>query len=494
MSNLGFHQVYSLINALPEVVCERGFLEPELSGTSFETARPLGAFDVLAFALPFELNYLGMLRLLDESGVGARSDERGTDRPLIIAGGVAVTANPEPLADFADAFVLGDAEPVIAQVMDAVMRAGRRNRKKVLDALVSISGVYVPARYKPIYTSDGDLTGYETKGGAPMPLTRSVAAADDPHVPARTVVHTGNTEFGGAFLVEVSRGCARRCRFCLASALAPCRFFPADRILAAVPDAETAPKLGLVGASVSDYPRIETLVSSLVDRGHSVTLSSLRPDAATEPLLAALVRGGRKSVTFAPEVGSPAMAKTINKQFAEGAVARAVTASLRAGLRNVKLYFMIGLPGETDDDATALVEMVRRLAGDVRGLQCTGRPVGSLAVTVSFFVPKPLTAFENVPMCPATELRRRMRDIQGRLRDVSLVNARTTTLRWTLVQAVLSRGDRRAGRLIETLARDGTAPGVSVRRWIETAPAPAIFGFEPGMFHPWDIVGGPQKG
>jgi len=259
--------------------------------------------------------------------------------------------------------------------------------------------------------------------------------------------------------------------------------------MAAIPEAAASPKIGLVGASVSDYPDIETVVSTLVDRGHSVTMSSLRPDAATEPLLAALSRSGRKSVTFAPEVGSDRMAQAIGKRFPDGTIERAVTAAITAGLRNIKLYFMIGLPEETDDDVAGIIEMVRRLAREMRGLQRSGKPVGSLSITVSFFIPKPLTAFENAPMAPMPELRRKMRRIVTDLRDVPLVTARGMALQWAVIQAILSRGDRRAGRLLDMLARDETTPRSAIRQWTENTSQNAVTGFGPAEFRPWDFIG-----
>ena len=491
MSNLGFHQVYSLMTAHPAVACERGFREPSFGAGSFETGRQLGRFDVLAFALPFELNYIGMLAMLDESGIPLRAAQRDGSHPFIVAGGVAVSANPEPVSELVDAVVAGDAEPVIETMLDTLAGHKRGERDRLLDALASVPGVYVPSRHKPEYDGCGRLSGYRRLGGTPL-CTRAVVSADHDSVPARSAILTRHTEFGGAFLVELSRGCPRRCRFCMASALAPCRFFSADRIRDAVPEPERAHKVGLVGASISDHPDLEVIVSDLVDSGHSVTVSSLRHDRASDALLATLARGGQKTVTFAPETGSPELAQRIGKDLDESAVEDATVRAVTAGLRNVKLYFMIGLPGETDRDIAALNDLVRRAANRMGAMQREGKRVGSLRVTVSFFVPKPLTPFEDTAVLSANILRSRMRRLTSELRRHPLVTVRGPSLRWLYVQAVLSRGDRRAAELLESIVRDHMSPSVAVRRWAETNPAPAIEGFVEPALRPWDVLERPR--
>jgi len=490
MSNLGFHQVYSLMAAHPAVVCERGFHEPLFGAASFETGRRLRQFDILAFALPFELNYVGMLAMLDGSGIPLRASQRDGSHPFVIAGGVAVSANPEPISEFVDAIVVGDAEPVLGTLLDTLAEYGHAPRSRLLDALVSVPGVYVPSRYEPKYDGRGRLSGYRPLEGAP-PVARAVVRADHDSVPARSAILTAHTEFSGAFLVELSRGCPRRCRFCLASALAPCRFFPADRVRDAVPQPETAPRVGLVGASLSDHPDLEHIVSGLVDDGYSVTVSSLRYDRASDALLSSLARGGQQTVTFAPETGSPALARRIGKELAENAVEDAVVRAVTAGLRNIKLYFMIGLPGETGGDIAALNGLVSRAAERMVAMQREGRRVGSLRARVSFFVPKPLTPFEDMPILPANVLRSRMRRVSAELRRQPLVMVRASSLRWFFVQAALSRSDRRAADLLESIVRHRASPAAAVRRWAATHPAPAIEGFMDPALRPWDVLARP---
>jgi len=490
MSNLGFHQVYSLMAAHPAVACERGFHEPPLGPVSFETGRQLCHFDILAFALPFELNYIGMLAMLEGNGIPIRASQRDSSHPFVMAGGVAVSANPEPVAEFVDAVVVGDAEPVLGTLLDTLAEHVRAPRSRLLDALASVPGVYVPSRYEPKYDGRGRLSGCRPLDGAPL-VARAVVAAGHDSVPARSAILTRHTEFSGAFLVELSRGCPRRCRFCLASALAPSRFFPADRVLDAVPEPETAPRVGLIGASISDHPDLEHIVSSLVDGGHSVTVSSLRHDRASETLLAALARGGQRTVTFAPETGSLELARRIGKERDEGVMEDAVARAITAGLRNIKLYLMIGLPGETDGDIAALSGLVRRAAERMVAMQREGRRVGSLRTAVSFFVPKPLTSFEDMPMLPANVLRSRMRRVTAELRRQPLVTVRGSGLRWFYVQAALSRGDRRAADLLESIVRHRASPAAAVRRWMETHPAPAIDGFMDPALRPWDVLARP---
>jgi len=496
ISNLGFHQVYRLAAAHPDVNCERGFRDPAFTATSFETGRPLGSFDMLAFALPFELNYIGMLTVLDQSGIPMRARHRNREHPLVIAGGVAASANPEPIAEFVDAVVIGDAEPVLDRLFCTLAEHKASSRAALLDSLTSIPGIYVPSRYEPTYDSRGELSGYRPETGAPAPVTRVATPPCHAAVPARSAILTNHTEFSGAFLVELARGCPRKCRFCLASAISPCRFFSGTRVIESVPEHGIARKVGLVGAAVSDHPELDSVVSSLADAGHFIALSSVRPDMVSDTMLTDLARSGQRTVTFAPETGSERLGRCIGKQFQPGVVEDAAVRAIKAGLRNIKLYFMIGLPEETDDDVTALIDLVRRVAQEMRALQSAGSRVGSLRTAVNFFVPKGLTAFEDVPMVPASALRSKMARIVRALRREPLVTVRNPSLRWAHVQAALSRGDRRGAELLESIVRDGVSPASAVRRWADTVPCPAIEGFTEQKFRPWELVAypaGPAK-
>ena len=488
MSNLGFHQVYRLMASHAAVACERGFRDRALGSASFETGRQLGEFDLLAFALPFELNYIGMAAMLEQAGIPVRSSQRDESHPIVIAGGVAVSANPEPVAAFVDAVIAGDAEPGLETVLDTLAEHMNHSRSRLLDELASVPGVYVPSRHEPQYGAPGELRGHQLMCADRPAIARMAARAQDRRVPARSAVLTPHTEFSGALLVELTRGCPRRCRFCLASALAPSRFFSADRVLAAVPEPDGARKVGLLGASVSDHPALEQIVTRLIDTGHCVTVSSLRHDTVSDTLLSALARGGQRTVTFAPETGSRALACRIGKRFRDGSLEDAAARAIRAGLRNVKLYFMIGLPEETDEDVAALTDLVGRVAARIRVLQREGYRVGRLRTTVSAFVPKPLTAFEHLPIVAPAVLRSRMLRIVATLRRQPLVTVRTSSQRWFRVQAVLSRSDRRGADLIESIVLGRSSPAAAVRRWVEAGPAPAIDGFDRSTSRPWDVL------
>jgi len=303
MSNLGFHQIYSLMAAHPAVACERGFHEPPFGTALFETSRRLRQFDTLAFELPFELKYVGMLAMLDRSGIPIRVSQRDRSHPFVIAGGVAFSTNPEPVSELVDVVVVGDTEPVLGTLLDTLAEHGRALRSRLVNVLASVPG---------------------------------------------------------------------------------------------------------------DHPDLEHIVSGLVDDGYSVTVSSLRHDPASDALLATLARDGQRTATFVSQAGSPGLARRIGKELDEGVTENAAARSVTAGLRNITLCFMIGLPGETDGDIAALNDLVRRAVERMVAIQRERRPVGSLQARVSFFVPKPLTPFEDMPILAADALRSRMRRVRAR--------------------------------------------------------------------------------
>ncbi|HIJ81156.1 MAG TPA: radical SAM protein [Desulfuromonadales bacterium] len=462
MSSLGFQTVYGLLNDSPDIKCERAFLperdeitEYERSRatlSSFESQRPLADFDVVAFSTSFEPDYLQIPLMLSLAGIPRFSSERGETHPLIIAGGAAFFINPEPVADFMDAICIGEGEVIVPRIVALLLSPDNQGRHGLLNALCRVPGVYVPSRYSPIY--DGEqLTGFEVRDGAPLPVAR-VSACLDRHPPAASRILTDQTEFGDMFLIEVSRGCPRGCRFCSSGFIyGAFRQQSFDRIAGLV-DTGLAyrRKIGLVGAAVSDHAEIGRLCRYIVAKGATVSVSSLRIDRIDEDMLDALITSGHKTISLAPEGGSQRLRDLIRKNLTETQILDACDMLISRDILNLKLYVIIGLPTETDHDLDELVRMVEtiRLRMIERGR--ANKRLGELTLSVNPFIPKPFTPFQWCGMEHLPSLERKVRVLQTRLRPLSNVKLKVESLRESYLQALLSRGDRRLALLLSAMA------------------------------------------
>lgn len=442
MSNLGFQAVYYLLNQLPGVSCERAFL-PEGPGRliSLETQTPAGDFDVIGFSLPYELDCLNVLKMLRAAGIPLRAEQREAG-PLVLAGGAWVSYNPLPLAEIADAFVIGEAETALAPLAQAL--AGRPKREDALRRLTEVPGVWVPS----------------PASRAPHPATRVYP----PHLddwPTCSRVLTRETEFGDLFLIELSRGCGRGCRFCVADY---CYRPPRRRSLECLLDQARQglrfrETIGLVAAAVSDYPAVEELVAEIRGMGGRISVSSLRADSLTPALVKALAESGVRTLTLAPEAGSDRLRQVLHKGIAEESYLEACRQAAALGIPQIKLYFMLGIPGEDEQDVAAIValaERVRRLG------------VERLSLSVSCLVPKPGTPFERIAMETPSSLDRKqrlLRKLVAGKADISFESPR-----WSLIQGALARGDRRLGGVM-IAALEG---GESFRAWKEAFRAAGL--------------------
>ena len=475
MANLGLHAVYRLFNDDAATVCERAFL-PEDGGEprTLESGRPLRDFHVVAFSLSFEEDYLHVLELLDRAGLPLRSADRDARHPLVVAGGIAVQINPEPVAPFFDAFLVGEGEvlvpPFLATAREAV--ADGRPREEALSALSRLRGAYVPSRYEVEYSDTRDprgawVTRLEPRVGAPVRVARAYVP-DLRGLPTSRVIESPDAQFGDLFLTEVARGCLWGCRFCAAGFVQrPYREVDLETLRAeARKGVERGLRVGLVGPDTSDYTGLDPLTCFIGELGGTFSPSSLRVDAITPELSRRMAEGGERSITIAPEAGTERMRRVINKDFTDDQIVRAAEHALSQGMQHVKMYFMCGLPTETEDDVLGMARIAIRIREEVMlpYAQRRGR-MGRISLSVNPFVPKPWTPFQWLPMHAKACLEEKRRLLEKTLRpkgiDVDFFSPREAYL-----QTLLSRGDRRCADLLELAHREtGGDLRKALRRW-----------------------------
>ena len=418
MSNLAVHALYRLINAHPAFWCDRAFVWHDGRAVAMETGRSLADFDVVAFSIAYELDELDAVELLRRAGIPPRAADRDARRPLVVCGGVAPSLNPEPMAPFVDLFLLGEVEATLPALLHAI--ADAPDRDALFDRAAGIGGCYVPSRDEaaPARARVLDLEAH----------------------PTTSAVITPYTEFADCFLVEVSRGCSRACRFCATRGLyGPARTRSADSILESVRGGmRLTDRVGLVGAAVADHPEADRLFEALPQMGAKVSVSSSQVDRITEALLRCLAASGQRTVTIAPETGSEGPRRTLGKRIADDEVIRCAEMSRRHGMRFVKLYFMVGLPGETDEDFSAIVELATRVA-----------KVLPTKVALSPFVPKPYTPLVNAALPAGNELRKRLRRLKQALRRIGNVTVTAGSVVEARVEAFLSLGGREVADVLE---------------------------------------------
>ena len=454
MGNLGFQAVYGLFNAMDDVVCERVFapdppaVHPWPMPRSLESGRPLTDFDLLAFSIAFESDYPSVLALLAAAGLPLAAEARTEAHPLVIAGGVACWINPEPLAEAVDAFLIGEAEALLPAFW-AAHDAGGTRTERLRRLAREAAGVYVPRFYRPSYRSDGAFAGYRLLADVPRRVPR-VHVTHLSASPTATRVQTAAGPFSADYLVEVSRGCPHGCRFCAAGYVyRPARFHSLEALLAcldAVPPGTR--RIGLVGAAVSDLPDLDALCRQAHARGMSLGFSSFRVDAISDALLEALVRSRVKTATIAPETGSQRLRDAINKHLGEAAILAAVERLVSAGIPNLKLYFMIGLPEETEADVAAIVTLVHRIKDRFLAASRPRGRMGTIRISLNPFVPKPFTPLQWAAMDSPNVLKAKIRRVREGLGALANVRLSAGKARLAFSQAWLARGDRRIGEVL----------------------------------------------
>ncbi len=473
MANLGLHAVYRLLNEAPGARCERVFL-PEGPGAprSVESGTPLSDFDVVAFTLSFEDDYVHAVELLARAGLPVRAADRGGAHPLVVAGGIAMQINPEPVAPFLDAVLVGEAEELVGPFLALLDREAGAPREALLGALARLPGGYVPGLYEVDYADTrapggGWVTRFAPREGAPARVVRRYVP-DLSKVATSRVIDSPGAQFGDLFLTEVARGCLWGCRFCAAGFVQrPYREVDLETLRAeAMKGIARGQRVGLVGPDTSDHSGLDPLTCLIADAGGTFSPSSLRVDAITPALAGRMAAGGERSVTLAPEAGTPRLRQVINKDFPDDRVVQAAADALGQGMQHVKLYFMCGLPTETEEDVLGMAHLALRIRDEVMAPRAREtKRMGRITLSVNPFVPKPWTPFQWQPMedegCLKAKKRALERAVKPRGVDLDFMSPREAAL-----QTLLSRGDRRCADLLEAAAlRHGGDLRAALREW-----------------------------
>ena len=490
MSNLGFRILYGVLNQMPGVWCERVFtpwpdMEEELRKNgiplyALESGDPVGDFDIIGFSVGYEMAYTAMLNMLDLSGLPLRAEARPNLTPLVIAGGTAMY-NAEPVADFIDLALIGEGEDLLPELVDLYRRAKQEkwDKPRFLRAAAKIQGVYVPSLYNVSYREDGTIAAITPLDGAPEKVVKRVVHdMNKSYYPAKTIVPSTEIVHDRVTL-EVFRGCIRGCRFCQAGYVyRPVRCRSREQLAeyakAAVQDSGYQ-EMTLSSLSTSDYPELVGLCDDLEafcgEKHVNLSLPSLRADNFSMELMQRLQKGRKAGLTFAPEAGTQRLRDAINKNVTEEELTESLKTAFSGGWSSVKLYFMLGLPTETDEDVLGIAEMANHAVHTWREYASNKNRGLRLTVSTSWFVPKPFTAFQWEAQISRTEYERRVKLLR------EAITAKAVTYNWhdgdtSFLEAVLARGDRRLGRVLEAAFRKGArldawSDYFDLERWME---------------------------
>ncbi|MFV1951743.1 MAG: TIGR03960 family B12-binding radical SAM protein [Nitrospinota bacterium] len=465
MSNLGYHKIYSLLNRKNDVLCERVFLPAGeeidiLEGSrtplfSLESQTPVNRFDIVAFSVTFETDYLHILKILELSRIPLKSGERTDKDPLIIVGGICPSFNPEPLASFIDVAIIGEGEEVVPEMIEVLRQVHpHEDRKEFIIRLSQIEGIYIPSAYHISYTAAGEVASVEPDDGFPKKI-RKRWLKNINKSPTTSQIITHNTVFGDMYLIEIGRGCGRHCRFCAAGYIyRPPRNYDLDLLLREGKKGLIyRERIGLISSAICDYPRIDELCEGLEKMGAKISVSSVRIDSVSERMIRYLVSSGSKLVSIAPEAGAADLRRAINKEMSEDGILNAIELIIGHGIPNLKLYFLIGLPGEKDEDIDEIINLTKKIKHIITKKGKEKKRLGIMTISINTFIPKPFTPYQWEGMEDIASLNRKIKYIKAGLRRMSNIKVIHTLPKLGFVQGLLSMGDRRVGEILLAVHR-----------------------------------------
>ena len=503
MSNLGFQIVYHLLNGKENVVAERVFLPEDQEMAlyletgkdllSLESQSPLQKFDLIAFSLSFENDYPNILKILQLGKIPLLSEERNNSHPIVIAGGVTTFMNPEPLAAFFDLFLLGEAEGSLDEFIALFADIGPtlESKREVLKMLArNIDSLYVPSLYHLEYQHDGTIKSMEPiESYIPEKIKVARQALTDVPI-ATSVILTPDTEFSDRVLIELGRGCGRSCRFCAAGYVyRPPRIHGESHLLSSIEDVmEDHDHLGLLSPSVLDTPGIAHITDLIVKKGGRFSVSSLRADSLSEEFLDHLKSVGQRSLAIAPEAGSERLRRVVNKHLARDQIISAARLIAQKGEFTLRLYFLIGLPTETHEDVSEILELVKTIKHHlIKESRSRGR-IGQIRLSVNCFVPKPFTPFQWFPMESVSTLKEKQKWLKKALGKEGGIKVSFDVPKWAYLQSLLSMADRRVGSILLLSHR---LNGDLTRAFRSSELNPDFFVYRPKAFDeilPWDFI------
>jgi radical SAM superfamily enzyme YgiQ (UPF0313 family) len=467
MSNLGYQTIYGLLNTMDHVVCERVFVNKRTQSNeciSIESGRPLADFNIIAFSLFIENDFINILHALTLSGIAIRAKERHQNAPLIMAGGVITFLNPEPVAPFIDIIYIGEAETMLPQIFENIDLS--QNKTQILNQIESYPGVYIPERPgKVVRQFIPDISTFQTD----------------------STLITPNTTFANTFLIEVSRGCSHGCRYCGSGFVyRPPRFRTYDQLLSNIDSAQpTTNKIALLGAAVSDLPFLEHLCEYVYQKGMTMALSSFRADAMSNQWLTFAVNAGVKTMTIAPDTGSERLRRVVNKGMCESDILSCVEKLIRAGIMNIRVYLMIGLPTETWEDMRLTVDFCKKIQSVFIDTSRANKRIGQMTINLNCFIPKASTPFQWTNLEPIASLQKKIKYLKKHLQKLPNILFQVDAPRKAYIQALLSRGDQQMSYLIERAYQlkgnwSQSMKSFELNHWIESKQTNDPF--------PWDFI------